>query len=439
MARAIFPVLEPTTISLQQATLVIVEYKRGKFKDGALTSDGHTIEFSQSVSTNLKPQSVSSQLELTDVVPQPARYEEVSDTLELSQSYFLTQPISVSASNTLALVDSARNSAHGRSVSQTIDFTQSTVRTGAPISRSVSSNISQPQPGEIPPELLPDPLSDTYAEELEALLANYGLRQSVSYRYSIKAVSVTSNLSLGQGLTHGTEISILEFLNLGQSVTLEDTTPIVHDLMFFQSVTVESSFKTASHTITFTQAVDPDLVRNRSVTSTLALGSWVSGFYSSYGDNAVDAPLGTPGQGATDARSHAVNPVTLTPGSGVVFTYPYSGPTLTLNVKNPNFGDTETLNFRRVARNLRGGKFELYRRSIWPKWHRKQLTFVGLAEAKRTEVFQFLNESVGKEVGYLDYEGRQWRGVITTPAAQFREVGKLCQHEVTVEFEGELV
>jgi len=49
----------------------------------------------------------------------------------------------------------------------------------------------------------------------------------------------------------------------------------------------------------------------------------------------------------------------------------------------------------------------------------------------------FLDDSLGKEVGLLDHESRQWRGIITTPAAQLAEV--TIGHNVSLEFQGALV
>jgi hypothetical protein len=70
--------------------------------------------------------------------------------------------------------------------------------------------------------------------------------------------------------------------------------------------------------------------------------------------------------------------------------------------------------------------------------HTLVLGFSGLTKTEVEETHSFLVAHLGKEVGIIDWEGRQWIGVITTPNERAVQDGKE-RFTLTFEFEGVLV
>ena len=95
---------------------------------------------------------------------------------------------------------------------------------------------------------------------------------------------------------------------------------------------------------------------------------------------------------------------TLTPQTTVVFTY--DATVVTLKCPEPN--NVLARVTHKVVRRSRAGTLKTVLDSTWAKDSRHTLTFMGL---KRSDVDDFENlyrESLGKEVVYTDYEGRDW-------------------------------
>ncbi len=127
----------------------------------------------------------------------------------------------------------------------------------------------------------------------------------------------------------------------------------------------------------------------------------------------------------------------LTRRSTIILTYPYVTPTLTLELRNPDFDTIEQFEYRRIHRRSRGATLQVFRDPIWPEAERTIISFSALKQEEITNLFVFLQASLGQEIGYLDFESRQWRGIILTPAAQVAEPSRRG-FSVTLEIEGSL-
>lgn len=122
----------------------------------------------------------------------------------------------------------------------------------------------------------------------------------------------------------------------------------------------------------------------------------------------------------------------------LTLTWPYVMPTTTLVLRNPEWDNREMLGFTRIVRETRGGTLEVYGDPDWPQTTTLSLTIEGLTTAQAEGFIDFLRDSLGQEIGLLDWENRQWRGIITTPDAEVTDHGKSCRRAITFEFEGEL-
>jgi hypothetical protein len=62
-------------------------------------------------------------------------------------------------------------------------------------------------------------------------------------------------------------------------------------------------------------------------------------------------------------------------------------------------------------------------------------------ETQAGDLLDFLLTSLGAEIGLLDHENRQWRGILLNPEAEITQTQRegSCEYAVSLEFEGVLV
>jgi hypothetical protein len=119
--------------------------------------------------------------------------------------------------------------------------------------------------------------------------------------------------------------------------------------------------------------------------------------------------------------------------------YPVDGAvTDSVTLRAPNLGNKDRLSFNRILRETRGGTLIVFADPIWPKIQTLVLTFSGLRSVQAQQLLAFLDRHLGEEVGLLDWEGRAWKGVVTTPTDPVVQDGR-DSFSASMEFEGELV
>jgi len=121
----------------------------------------------------------------------------------------------------------------------------------------------------------------------------------------------------------------------------------------------------------------------------------------------------------------------------LTLTYPFVAPTYTVVLRNPEFSNKDNLNFNRINRQTRGGTLVVYADANWPKTQTFQVEVQGLKAAQVADLLVFFGVSLGKEVGLLDHENRQWKGIIMDPDTPVNHVAR-SDRTVSFTFEGEL-
>jgi hypothetical protein len=114
----------------------------------------------------------------------------------------------------------------------------------------------------------------------------------------------------------------------------------------------------------------------------------------------------------------------------------------TVELRAPNLDNRERLAFTRINRETRGGRLVVFADPTWPQVHTLVLSFTGLKKTEVDALQDFLKNHLGKEVGLIDWEGRQWVGIITTPSdSAVQDSGGSCGRSWTasLEFEGVLL
>jgi len=116
--------------------------------------------------------------------------------------------------------------------------------------------------------------------------------------------------------------------------------------------------------------------------------------------------------------------------------YPVSHPTDFLTLRSPEFGNKDRLQMNRISRETRGGTLIVYADPMWPKLETLVLTFRGLSRTQVQDYLTFVNDHLGMEVGFVDWEGFYWKGVIMNPEEPTVQDGKEI-FTISFEFECE--
>lgn len=96
---------------------------------------------------------------------------------------------------------------------------------------------------------------------------------------------------------------------------------------------------------------------------------------------------------------------------------------LTVTLRDPDFGDTDTIESRRIQRKSRGGDLIMYRDPMWPKTETFTFEFSYLKRQDLMNLVLFIEETLGQEITLTDYNGRVFQGIITTPSEELAQSG----------------
>lgn len=126
--------------------------------------------------------------------------------------------------------------------------------------------------------------------------------------------------------------------------------------------------------------------------------------------------------------------------------HPYAGPFVNeLVLPNPALGNADVLNIKTGFNRSMDGTFRTYIRT--PETHRLIMTFRTLQENvtcgslsydEVTDVINFMKAVVGDDIKLTDWDGSIWQVKIITSPVQFIQQNRSF-HEVTLEFEGDLI
>lgn len=104
-------------------------------------------------------------------------------------------------------------------------------------------------------------------------------------------------------------------------------------------------------------------------------------------------------------------------------------------IRNPDLGDTDSLNFTRINRVTLGNQLVVFSDFIWPKFERLKLPFSYLNQEDAYKLKRFVHLWFGINCYYLDYENRYWLGFFPTPEISLEEADRL-NFKTSIEFEG---
>jgi len=345
-------------------------------------------------------------LNLTQAVSHNQVWAEASSQLNLTQSVDTLYAIPRSVTSQLNLVQSLDNSIKYAEASSQLTLTQvADVRRPVPL--TASNSLSEAT-------FTNEELLTLSSDELLALAETRVLRQSVTVRRSITNISIVHNLQLTQSTARTIPLTVSNHLSLTHTADTVAAYENVSSQLYLQQTVSVDRQTPASNTLELTQSVVVNGIFNRSLTSTIIFTQSVT---------------------TTDYTA----PVLVT-SSNILLTHPYVSPTFSLIMKTPEFNNVEQLEFRRINRRTRGHTLEVMRDSNWPKAERLIFKFAGLTEEKAKELLSFYDQSLGDEIGLLDHESRQWRGILLTPFERIQDQsGNSCNYSANFEFEGVVI
>jgi len=180
----------------------------------------------------------------------------------------------------------------------------------------------------------------------------------------------------------------------------------------------------------------------RTVIDTLGIGHSLTYYLPDPCDNKAYTPF-VGESDVTDSPTPPDNDIPfaqgLPEGERFLLLYPALGESTDIvELRAPNLDNRERQAFTRINRETRGGKLSIFADPTWPKINTLILSFSGLTKAEVEETQQFMVDHIGQEVGIIDWEGRQWVGIITTPNERAVQDGKQ-RFTITFEFEGLMV
>ena len=126
--------------------------------------------------------------------------------------------------------------------------------------------------------------------------------------------------------------------------------------------------------------------------------------------------------------------------TGLRLTFPYVSPSVTLDLRVPKFGNTHRATRNVKVRRTITGQLRVARSTTWPIIEELNFSFEALTLAQRDALLSFVEQAAGKEIGLLDHEDRQWRGIILSNAVGVVQEGRSdCDYAASFTFRGRVV
>lgn len=421
---------ESFMLGLDIPTAVIVEV--------VLTAE-NTISFSQSLVDiiKVKPRTASNTLSFTQTnLRQGSWSPTASNTLSLTQTNFVLVPKKLTASNAVAFSQNTSPGLISRTASSQITFTQSG-SSGGIFELTASSSISFTQSSSS------GLISRTASNSLVFSQSSSGGVGLVS------AIVLTASNTLVFSQTNNRVIVLVGAIPLTADNTLTFTQraifPIVltaSDTISFTQATLSNVGKSVTQTIEFTQTVVANVWRSLTASNTIAF---------KHGFSAVQFRDGVPvrgNEGCDATRLYApysggdtpvIRPVVpaMERKTDVVFYTPI-GPfctaTESLTLRTPNFGDRDRSKLARINRESRGGSLTIFRDPKWPKERTLVMDFSGIKDSEVDSVIAFLDNTLGQQISFRDWNNRVWTGFITNPDSAITRTG-VNRNDIALEME----
>ena len=410
---------------------------------------GNTLVLSQFADTIIKIRGVSQELELTQTavgqitkcvgntlvltqtVQKGITWAQETQTLDLSQDVTVRYsiidigpgkryPIDIAAIDLVQEVSVYPYYARGEG---TLSFTQEASST-IPYSESAESELQYSE-WEVNPE------TELFEEVWYGLdhavyvVATSGkyLQDYIQWYQEANAVKISGS---------ATSETVTHTLSFNSAASVSTTEAVTSTLDLSQTASGVIG-KTASNTLTLTDEATYGFVRNLALESELELTSAFT-FVSVDAEVCTFDPMIGSGTSDDPQPNILINEPTFTHQSTITLFYPWTNPTTTVELRAPELGNKNRLEFQRINRKTRGGTLIVWADNQWPKNETMTLDIRGLSETKAQELLTFITASLGQEIGITDWEGQTLRVVHMNPESPITR-NKTCDNMAALEFE----
>ena len=270
----------------------------------------------------------------------------------------------------------------------------------------------------------------------EFLHASFALQQQLDVQHlAVIRVTLTDALVLSDVVGKRFAESIHDILTLSDQAMSRTWAGLPDDPLVLSDSIVAQVVRRGADVLNLIDQIQATLIASRYMTHTLDLNQSLT--YILMRSNVTQQYMPFVGTGP---HTDYTPPTTVAPTLGhahLTLTYPFLSPAMTVVLRNPEFGNLDRLTFSRINRKTRGGTLVIFGDPRWPKVQTLQVRFTWLNTQQAADLLIFLRTSLGKEIGLLDYEDRQWRGIITTPDAEISNPNR-DDYSVGFDFEGVL-
>lgn len=366
-----------------------------RFAVHLLTTPGDYIERSVTQTVNFG-QSVHSSIS----------YETVAQTVVLtgpvSEEHIKIQP---AVTQTLVMSQSVVHQTSGPTIEQTIEFSQ---------------EVNDP------PKELAEAQTVIFAQIAANSIQSLTVPQTVTlwdraslteWLQTVSQTVVLTGVSLKQ-LVRADAIALAgqNSFRLSQSVAFSEILKDAYnDVVFSQAVAYEYVWQLEQEVI-FSQSVIDNKVLPLAVASTIFLKH--AFLTTRQASECYYDPIFGGGEGGTTMPHGA--PSRLVRQSNVKLVYPATADpqswTNTVTLRNPEIGDRTKLQMDRIYRESRGGTLQTYRDDTWPTQETVGVAIRLCKDETAEEFSDFIDATLGAEIGFLDWEGNAWKGIMLATA-----------------------
>jgi len=122
-----------------------------------------------------------------------------------------------------------------------------------------------------------------------------------------------------------------------------------------------------------------------------------------------------------------------------VMSYPYTSPTTSLTLRNPQFGDRLEINQGVIHRETRAGDAKPVHASGWLETVNRAYSFQALTRTEVDALRTFLQTSLSDEYRIVDHLGETWKVITATEDLEIITIRDTCSFDVEFQVIGEKV
>lgn len=244
----------------------------------------------------------------------------------------------------------------------------------------------------------------TTGQRLHGSILPQSITQHISINQDIQVTKIlsriiTNHLSLGSIVVRNKTAAITQALSIGQVINLSPLEPSI--IVISEGIIYHVS-KPIADELTITQNIHLNKVLPRIINQHLDIVQFVYAY-------------------KLDRRFIAIPVPAIVPAHKIILTYG----TLRLELRDPEFGNSEKYEQSRILRRNRGNELNIYRDTIWPDTNTLSYSFKALKQKDVHNLLYFMNKSLGQTIQLLDHENNTWEGIISTPEKEVVEEGRI--------------